>query len=627
MKRELFFLLLVILLLILWNQSQAVEAFQNKAQGPEPALNIPATTPGPAPIGDKGPQPFAPPSNALLAPPPGQTASVNSYPFDDPAMKKAPLKQLKNAMETLKGFLTNEAPSLKNSSDPATQLPMQTAESDLRRLQDEMAVMSRNPGIESSLTIGDLNGINANLAFLQKKWRLSANSIDSVEGFQSGSPGGSPAIGSPGGSPAIGSPGGLGNLLNPNNTPPGFNNLLTNPCGSGQVYSASAGSGGACVTVGAACGNGSGTYDATGACVSPYNGSPPGGSPPGGSPPGGSPPGGSPPGGSLPSGSSGSGSSGSGSSGSSGSSNTGNISAAQLVDLKIKISAFITQLKNSGATNAVITQRINTLTYLLQQIMDYETKVETGQMKESDIPIKFSDYRSFLPYININDPGQHRDDPLPQLLSATGASGALANLFPYYFGGDISGAQLAQELFKKYAQNLFSDVGYSVNVNLTKKSASETQVTQEIANALANGTLGRNTDIAFSDTDNDGNTYGAAPTSITGMFNSIIQAISGKGATAAPETSSTTPTTTGSQPNLPSHFNWEDRANQICEQITKRGLNGYDYGCLDDPSDVSENFSYRGYARMVCSRLETNYDPSIPGLCGCPPPTWPGWRP
>jgi hypothetical protein len=55
-------------------------------------------------------------------------------------------------------------------------------------------------------------------------------------------------------------------------------------------------------------------------------------------------------------------------------------------------------------------------------------------------------------------------------------------------------------------------------------------------------------------------------------------------------------------------------------------MNSYDFGCMKDTSAVSENFSYRGYAKMICSRLATNYDPSIPELCGCPPPTWPGWR-
>lgn len=560
MKRELFFLLLVIILVILWYQSKAVEAFQSNAN---PSVNVPKTDPVAAPIGEGDPKPFAPPSNALLAPPPGQMASVNSYPYDDPANKKAPLKQLKNTMETLTGFLTNEAAGLKTSADPAISLPLGTAESDLRRLQDEIAVMGRNPGIEGSLTIGDLNGINANLAFLQKKWRISANS---VEGFQ----------------------GNLNPLLDPGGPPPpsGLDSLTSNPCESGQVVSQTSTNGGnaQCVTIGSTCGNG-GTYNSLGVCVGGTRGSGSGGS---------------------------------------------YITAAQLKTLQLNISAFITQLQNSGTVNAVITQRINTLTFLLGQVNDMLTKIEDGKMKESDIKIKLSDFKAFLPFVDINDPTTNMDNPLPHLLDATGASSALSNLFPYYFGGDISGAQLAQELFKKYASNLFTDVGYSINVNFNKKSDSERKVAEELANALANGTLGTNRNMLFSDTDNDGSSYGQAPpTSVTGMFNSIIQSLTGNAATDAnTNTPTNTPTNTDTNtPTVASHFNWQDRSKEICDQITKRGLNAYDYGCLNNPDDVGDNFSYRGYAKMVCARLETNYDPSIPGLCGCPPPTWAGWRP
>jgi hypothetical protein len=526
-------------------------------------VNVPKAGPDAAPIGDGDPKPFAPPSNALLAPPPGQMASVNSYPFDDPAAKKAPLKQLKNTLETLNGFLTNEAPSLKDSVDPAVQLPIETAESDLRRLQDEIAVINKNPGIDGSLTIGDLNGINANLAFLQKKWRLSSNS---VEGFQGGSPG-SPGTGSPGtGSPGTGSPG----TGSPGTGSPGTGSPGTGSPGTGSPRSAGTGSPGS---------------PGTGSPSSPGTGSPA----------------------------------------------AGKITLAQLKTLQINISGFITQLQNSGTKSAIITQRINTLGFILGQVTDMLTKIETTKMKESEIPITLSDYKAFLPFVDINDPTTNMNNPLPKLLSATGASSALANLFPYYFNGDLSGAQLAQELFKKYASNLFTDVGYTVNVNMNKKSDSERKVTEELAKALARGTLGDNSNLAFSDTDNDGNSYGKAPaSSVSGMFNNIIQSLTGvKDAKDAKGGSSgvTVKTAAGSAPAAPAHFDWKNRSQEICDQVTKRGLNAYDYGCLNNPEDVGDNFSYRGYAKMVCSRLETNYDPSIPGLCGCPPPTWPGWRP
>ena len=57
-------------------------------------------------------------------------------------------------------------------------------------------------------------------------------------------------------------------------------------------------------------------------------------------------------------------------------------------------------------------------------------------------------------------------------------------------------------------------------------------------------------------------------------------------------------------------------------------MKSYDFGCLKDADTMAkENFSWRGYTRMVCTRLATVYDPSIPELCGCPPPSWIGWRP
>jgi hypothetical protein len=74
-------------------------------------------------------------------------------------------------------------------------------------------------------------------------------------------------------------------------------------------------------------------------------------------------------------------------------------------------------------------------------------------------------------------------------------------------------------------------------------------------------------------------------------------------------------------------FNWKERTTHICGQISKRGYNPDDFGCLKNESaDKYQGFSWRGHAKMICNRLGTIYDPGTPELCGCPPPTWPGWR-
>ena len=55
-------------------------------------------------------------------------------------------------------------------------------------------------------------------------------------------------------------------------------------------------------------------------------------------------------------------------------------------------------------------------------------------------------------------------------------------------------------------------------------------------------------------------------------------------------------------------------------------MNPKDFGCLGNNEYVSENFSWRGYAKMVCTRLGTSYDTGLPETCGCPPSTWSGWK-
>jgi hypothetical protein len=76
----------------------------------------------------------------------------------------------------------------------------------------------------------------------------------------------------------------------------------------------------------------------------------------------------------------------------------------------------------------------------------------------------------------------------------------------------------------------------------------------------------------------------------------------------------------------PSHFDWKGRAKQIEGQVKKRGLKPTDFGIMPDNTKVSNEFSWKGYARMICTRLQATMDPALPETCGCPPMDWPGWR-
>jgi hypothetical protein len=298
------------------------------------------------------------------------------------------------------------------------------------------------------------------------------------------------------------------------------------------------------------------------------------------------------------------------------------ITLDQLKLLQTNILATITRLTASGSTNPLLTQRVNVLETILHNIDSYITQVSKGTLKISDVPITLDQYMKFLPFI---DPTKslNVNEPLPNLIRQTGASSALMNLFPYFMNGDISGADLARELFDKYAKDLFSETSYDINLKFNHKSESERRIAETVAKAMLNPII-----RPFADNNGEGG-YGNAPYSSGSRGETEKKMTTMSGSTDG-KTTTKNDKNIGDTTNIstvPAVLDWKARSQQICDQISKRGLDPNDYGCLKNTKEVDANFSFRGYARMICSRLGTNYDPSIPDLCGCPPPTWAGWRP
>ena len=516
MKRTLFFILLGILGLFIIYESQKLlaEPFQNSS----PSLNIPKVNPQVQPVQVGDPQPFTPTSTALLSPPPGQTASVNSYPTKDPARQPATLKRIKGVYQTLKGFVQNEMGKLEHLGDPSIKLPLGSLKADYRRLEDETFVITKNPGVESTLTEDDVKGIEANLRYLQKKWRLSVNSLD-VEGFQGGASQGSANLNA------------TGQTENIPDMPSNVEGFTS-------------------------------------------------------------------------------------------SSSKATISTDDLNDLSLKIGIEIVRLQASGTTDPVISRRVTNLTKIKASVDDIITQVKSGQITEAEIPILKSDYDAFLPVMS------NLDSNLPTLISGAGISNILNNLFPMYGAGDISGADLARSIFDKYAKDLMKNLSWSLNLNYTGET--ESNIAKDLANSISNAANIKEKTSRGDDDSADG-PYSAAPkTSYRGMFDSLIK--KGENTTQSSTTSESnksTDSTAATDPSVsgpPAKLDWKKRAADICEQASRRGLNPYDFGCMADTSAVSETFSFRGYTKMICNRLSTNYDPGIPEICGCPPPTWSGWR-
>lgn len=544
MKSVLFFAIVCILGIIFWTETKKVlriEPFQDVTpKGASPALNVPKTKPDPATLYPGSPQPFAPPTTALLAPPPGQTASVNSYVYEDPALKKADPRRVQSVLQSLKGFMANEAPGLQSLGDPSVTLPLGVARADAQRLEDEFNVLVRNPGLQSSLTMDDLDKVEANLGYLQRKWRMSANSVG-VEGFQAGAPGGFTPSGS---------------MTAIDYVKQWFGDSSKNYFQGGLTAA-----GGAAAT------------------------------------------------------------------------STGSTAAvatlAELKNLIVEVAKKIQQINNSGTQDPIALNRVAALEDVKKRVQVLIDKIEiTKTLTEDKIPITKAEYTAFMASLaGGTDLAKLTTDLQAADSSGSGASGGAT--------------QSIQDLFSALGPDAAKNVSFDWDIKLRYTGDTERTLAEEAIKAAANAALpGANSGTV--------STYGpgdetVVPGAYRGAFASITNWLSGKGSpdvvtsvTDSGVSDAGTSGSSGAVPTIkgalagssgaPQKLDWKQKSAEICDQIKKREMDPYDFGCMKDTTVVSDNFSYRGYAKMICSRLGTHYDPSIPELCGCPPPTWVGWR-
>lgn len=458
MKALLFFGFLLIVLLVASYGLQK-EGFVNPGSNESlkaPQVIVPKVNPKPAPLEIGTPAPYLPPIEKDYGPAFGDIARVNTLPYKDPSLEAAPYARLAELLESLKAFFTFEAKSLEKKSDPQIQLPLTTARGDLQRLTDEVAVLKRNPGIGSMLTQGQVDDIQANLAYLQRKYRLSVNSLsgrsDMVEGFEE------------------------------------------------QEVSA-------------------------------------------------------------------------------------RLTVKEVEDLVTRVNVEMARLSASGTTDPLITARVTTLRNIKNKLDTIVTEVKNGTKPEASIPILKSDMSKFLPVMG------KPSEPLPELINSLNLPPTLSNLFPATGSGDISASKVAETLFQNYGNAILK----AITDNLTPPTnPSETPVFM---------TAGANTPgsdvVSFP--------RGELESATTFLEMDRLEA---------------KPTPAGT----PAKFDWKTKSAEICNEIRKRGLNPSDFGCMNPESVVSQDYSWRGNARMVCTRLLTTPDPGLPETCGCPPLNWPGWR-
>jgi hypothetical protein len=266
----------------------------------------------------------------------------------------------------------------------------------------------------------------------------------------------------------------------------------------------------------------------------------------------------------------------------------------ELEEFIARLSAEIIRLAASGTTDPIINARIVALTQMKSNVQTIIDQVQSGALMPVEIPIMKKDIDNAFPILG------KPDEPLPQVIRTLGLPPGLANLLPSNVQKDPSTMREISKLVDKYADTVVNGVSASFSVKYTSPREAEK------ARAVTS-TIDKLGFPSVSDLDNVSN----------------AKFIPDGGLAPVTDRLAPRPDDAG---RGPSHFDWKSRSKEIEGQVKKRGLNPNDFGIMPDNTKVSKEFSWKGYARMICTRLQATMDPSLPETCGCPPMDWPGWR-
>jgi len=276
-------------------------------------------------------------------------------------------------------------------------------------------------------------------------------------------------------------------------------------------------------------------------------------------------------------------------------------SPAQLADFSTRIQQAIVLLTSSGTTDPIVQARVGNLTAMKNEVDAIIQKVNSGKLSPSQVPILASDIENALPALgNVQSPLL----PILNHIIDSATSGKAAQTDALNTLGSYA---------KTFLDNADATFSFDVKYNggpTNKISGDKSSITstgfpspydlQEVSDSPSlNGIV--------------------SPAAVSDRWAQDPRAEGRTPATGDPRGNYTGTVNAGT-------FDWKGRANTIVEQIKKRGLNPDDYGVMPSGVMPSSSFSWKGYTKMVCSRLQTTHMNQMDEMCGCPPADWKGWK-
>jgi hypothetical protein len=305
----------------------------------------------------------------------------------------------------------------------------------------------------------------------------------------------------------------------------------------------------------------------------------------------------------------------------------------QLQDFSGRVQGEVMRLSSSGTTDPVIVARVGNLTRMKNDVDGVLDKVKTGALLPLEVPIMGADLDKALPV--LSDISQ----PLPQILRTLQLPAGLANMLPASMQNPQTGT-----LLQKYAQDFLDGASASVSFNVNYASPRTAQIAKSQARKSTLTDTGFPSPLDLDNVAEDSSlTDMDAPDAVTDVYAQDPRAEGRAPITQGAE--GRAPITQGSDPSrfpIPQRgnlvlgaagqFDWKARALQITQQIRKRGLDPNDFGAKNErelaamPVNQLNPFSWKGYASLICRRLQAVDMNRTDEMCGCPPSTWKGWN-
>ncbi len=303
-------------------------------------------------------------------------------------------------------------------------------------------------------------------------------------------------------------------------------------------------------------------------------------------------------------------------------------SVQDIVNFNIRAWAEIQRLGSSGTNDPVTTARISAIQNIRQSMQRTLDDIQTKKLRPEDIPVYKEDIEGAFPA--IGDPTQ----PIPKIIENSSLPPELVNLLPP--GASETDKLDTDKLVAHYINHILSSTSFSMQFGLDYTAPNKVRIAEAAAmKAYAEtGVLSSQLRDKFSDKETIAfareDTKPKLNVTFTNTDGSQVESLvvgpansAGAGAGAGKNNYKTADSTLAKfTPSL----DWNARTRQICQQVRARGLDPKDFGCLGEGDEVSPSYSWRGHAKMVCSRLGSTPDPALPETCGCPPAAWGGWN-